>query len=116
MGLAEYYKGNHQYSQAMYVIFISLSILPEGKKKKTRASLNIMMGNIVADFLEYNTMLINLDFKDKEQAEIDQVINNINRQSLLFEDMNVTFPKNAVRFFLLIKIGLLWRWGSKGFV
>lgn len=98
MGLAEYYKGNHQYSQAMYVIFVAMSILPEGRKKKTRASLNIMMGNIMSDFLDYNAMLINIGLKEKQQEEIDQVTNNVNRQSLVFEDLKVQFPKNNVSF------------------
>jgi tetratricopeptide (TPR) repeat protein len=96
MGLAEYYKGNHNYSQAMYIVFVALSILPDGKKKKTRASLNIMMGNIMADFLDYNIGLIKCGLPEKEDGEIKLLLNQINRELLVFEDLKVTFPNNNV--------------------
>jgi hypothetical protein len=101
MGLAEYYKGNHNYSQAMYIVFVALSILPDGKKKKTRASLNIMMGNIMADFLDYNIGLIKCGLPEKEDGEIKLLLNQINRELLVFEDLKVTFPNNNVIFWYL---------------
>ena len=104
MGLAEYYKSNNNYSQAMYIVFVSLSILPEGRKKKTRASLNIMMGNIMGDFLEYNIGLINVGLPEKSDEEIGLLLKHINRELLVFEDLEVTFPKNTVkkRIFLFL--------------
>ena len=99
MGLAEYYKSDHQYSQAMYIVFIAQSILPVGKNNKTRASLNIMMGNIVNDYLDYNCtqILCGLNEKEKDDEEgFNQLITHINRESLSFKDMPVKFPVNKV--------------------
>ena len=96
MGLAEYYKSNRNYSQAMYVVFVAMSILPEGRYKKQRASLNIMMGNIMNDFLDYNSALIKCGVKDKEENEIEELANHINKQLLVFDDLKIVFPKNIV--------------------
>jgi len=55
-----------------------------------------MMGNIMGDFLEYNVGLIQIGLKDREQSEIDLLLNTINRELLVFEDLKVSFPKNNV--------------------
>jgi hypothetical protein len=96
MGLAEFYKQDTQYSQAMYLIFNALNILPEGKKLKTRASLQIMMGNILLDFFQYNSVLLRSGLEDKPQKEIDELAKFVNSQCLVFENSTVKFPVNKI--------------------
>lgn len=96
MGLAEYYKQERFFSQAMYVMFVAMSILPEGKKKKTRASIHIMMGNILLEFFEYNGSLIRSGLQEKPLAEFEQLESYLNTKKIEFEDSNVSFPKNRV--------------------
>ena len=97
MGLSEYYNQQQKYSQGMYIIFTALSKLPASEKKKTRASLQIMMGNILLEFFKYNSNLIrvaNLD--EKPDKEIEELTQYINTKDLVFENSDVIFPSNKV--------------------
>jgi len=47
IGLAEYYQGNKYFSQAQYLLMLALKAIPEGKKKKLRASIQISLGNLL---------------------------------------------------------------------
>lgn len=70
MGLADYYTQSRLYSEAMYIIFTALDLLPEQAEEELRASLHIMMGNILKEFLIYNANLIktsNLETRDPEE-------------------------------------------------
>lgn len=97
MGLAEYYKQEKKYSQAMYIIFTSLRVLPETKdSEEMRASLHMMMGNILLDFFEYNSILLRTGLGDKKDGEIKLLEDFINLQDLVFDDNLVSFPKNKV--------------------
>ena len=51
MGLAEYYQGNHFYAQGKYLLTLALKVLPENKKKKMRAAIQISLGNLVSHML-----------------------------------------------------------------
>lgn len=97
MGLAEYYKQENQYSQAMYIIFTALKVLPNFKEsEEMRASLHIMMGNILLDFLEYNSLLIRTGLEEKKEEEVKQLEDFINSKELVFDDNIVNFPVNKV--------------------
>jgi hypothetical protein len=85
MGLADYYTQSRLYSQAMYIIFTALDLLPPTAEEELRASLHIMMGNILKEFFEYNCGLIktsNLESRDPE--EIAQLENFLNAEQLTF--------------------------------
>jgi tetratricopeptide (TPR) repeat protein len=51
IGLSEFYQGNHLYSQAQYLLLLGLKILPEGKKKKMRATVQKTLGNMLLHML-----------------------------------------------------------------
>ena len=46
-GLSEYYQGNKNFSQAQYLLMLALKVIPEGKKKKLRATVHISLGNLI---------------------------------------------------------------------
>lgn len=72
MGLAEYYKQENQYSESMYIIFTALRVLPESKNfEEMRASLHIMMGNILLDFFDYNSLLIRTGLEEKKKTKLN---------------------------------------------
>lgn len=51
IGLSEYYQGNKNYAQAQYILMLALQVIPEGKKKKLRATVQIAIGNLICDLL-----------------------------------------------------------------
>jgi hypothetical protein len=46
-GLSEYYQGNKYFAQAQYLLMLALKVIPEGKKKKLRATVHISLGNLI---------------------------------------------------------------------
>ena len=96
MGLAEYYKQERMYSQALYIVFTALDLLPADRHRKTKASLRIMLGNIMNDFFEYNVTLIRADLHEKGDKEVEQLEKFINKQALVFEGVSINFPTNKV--------------------
>ena len=58
IGLSEYYQGNKNYAQAQYILMLALKVIPEGKKKKLRATVQIAIGNLLADLLEFGCQRI----------------------------------------------------------
>jgi len=85
MGLADYYIQQRQFSQAMYIIFTALDLLPREAEQELKASLHIMMGNIMKEFLDYNITLIKTQNLDKrEPHEIASLEKFINTQVLVF--------------------------------
>lgn len=46
-GLSEYYQGSKCFSQAQYLLMLALKVIPEGKKRKLRASVHISLGNLL---------------------------------------------------------------------
>lgn len=51
MGLAEYYQGNNFYAEGQYLLMLALKVIPEGKKKKMRATIQISLGNLFSHML-----------------------------------------------------------------
>lgn len=97
MGLADYYTQSRQYSQAMYIIFTALDLLPSSADQELKASLHIMMANILKEFFEYNANLIKTsDLEQRPQEEIAQLEKFINSQELVFQQNNVPYPKNKI--------------------
>ncbi len=93
MGLAEFYKQEKMYSQAIYIIFTALEVLPKNRHFKTKASLRIMLGNILNDQLDYNARLIRGDtLRGAAESEVQKLTNHMNRKALVFEGVKVHFP------------------------
>ena len=69
---------------------LALKVLPENKKQKMRATIQISLGNLVAHMLEY---CINEIRKKKEVIFTPADIENVNREHLLFEGFDQPFPK-----------------------
>ena len=63
MGLAEYYQGRLFFAQAQYLLMLGLKILPENKKKKMRATLQIALGNLFGHILEHCINQIKKQYK-----------------------------------------------------
>ena len=53
IGLAEYYEGVRHYAQALYLLMLALEVLPEGRKKKMRAKVQVAMGALEGHMLDY---------------------------------------------------------------
>jgi len=47
IGLSEYYQGSKCFAQAQYLLMLALKVIPEGKKRKLRASVHISIGNLI---------------------------------------------------------------------
>lgn len=93
MGLAEYYKQERMYSQALYVMFTALELLPADRHKKTRASLRIMIGNILNDQLSYNTnLLVSGSIEKSDEKGVAELTHFINNEKLKFEGVKIQFP------------------------
>ena len=67
IGLSEYYQGNKYFAQAQYILMLALKVIPEGKKIKLRASVQIAIGNLIGELLEFGSLRIhNEDLSDKD--------------------------------------------------
>ena len=58
ISLNEYYTNTKNYSQAYYLLQCALSIIPEDKKKKLRATGQMSLGRMFSDMLQYNVTLM----------------------------------------------------------
>jgi hypothetical protein len=54
IGLSEYYFGNKFFAQAEYILLLALKVLPEGRKKKMRALVNIEIGKLILEILQHS--------------------------------------------------------------
>ncbi len=59
---------------------LALKVLPEGKKKKLRGSVNISIGNMIAELLEFSCH--RLDKKDINENDS----NIVSKQLVLFKE------------------------------
>lgn len=97
MGLSEYYNQERMFSQALYILFTGLEILPPNRSLRTRASLRIMIGNILNSQLSYNVNLIRSGtLTDAPEKEVQQLEHYINKQQLKFDGVNIEFPTTKI--------------------
>ena len=97
MGLAEYYNQEQMFSQALYIIFTALEMLPADRHKKTKTSLRVMIGNILKSQLEYNVQLIKSGRLDNcDPAQMGELLTYINRQKLKFDGIHINFPETVI--------------------
>lgn len=97
MGLAEYYNQEQMFSQALYIIFTALEMLPPDRHKKTKTSLRVMLGNILKTQLEYNIGLIRSGrLESGTETEIQDLHKYINRQKLKFDGIKINFPETKI--------------------
>lgn len=59
MSLADFYGGIKNFKQAEYLLLAAMSILPEGKKKKMRATLEMSLGFLLFEYLKTSVTIIN---------------------------------------------------------
>lgn len=97
MGLSDYFRQERMYSQALYILFTAINVLPADRHKRTKASLRIMVGNILNDQMMYNITLLKADrIKDSSEKELGELVTYINRQRLKFEGVVVNFPVSKI--------------------
>ncbi len=60
IGLAEYYQGNKYFAQSQYLLMLALKVIPEGKKKKLRATVQISIGNLIGQLLDFGCKRLDL--------------------------------------------------------
>ena len=60
IGLSEYYQGSKYFAQAQYILMLALKVIPEGRKRKLRATVQIAIGNLIAELLEFGCQRIHL--------------------------------------------------------
>lgn len=86
VNLADYYVENHYYSQAFYTLQCGFKVVPEGKKRKLRATLHMQTGRCLAALMEH---AVNIS------TQQDQISPNIASQTLLFEPLAVDWSSLA---------------------
>jgi hypothetical protein len=75
----------------------ALNLLPREADQELKASLHIMMGNVLKELLDYNITLIKAqNLEQREPHEIASLEKFINSQVLLFSQMGLAFPKNKL--------------------
>lgn len=87
IGLSEYYVGNKYYAQAEYILLLAVKVLPEGRKKKMRALVQIQLGKLILDILEYSVERIR-----NNQPVTADVNEQVNKKFLLFENFDQKWP------------------------
>ncbi len=87
IGLAEYYQGNKFFAQAQYLLMLALKAIPEGKKIKLRATVQISIGNLIAELLDFGSARIH--HGDIHEGD-DSVVS---KQILLFNEFDQAFPQ-----------------------
>ena len=68
--MSEYYQGNKYFAQAQYILMLALKVIPEGKKLKLRATVQIAIGNLIGDLLEFGCHRINNEDLGEKDNEI----------------------------------------------
>ena len=66
---------------------LALKVIPEGKKKKLRATVQIAIGNLLVELLEFGCQRIS----HQDYNEADNII--VGKQMMLFPEFDQDFPK-----------------------
>lgn len=94
MSLTDYFIEHRQFAQAQYILAAGMSVIPEGKKKKLRASFHMALGRYLLEFLKFAVEKYRLG-----QSEEPILKTEINKKTLEFNGVGVKFvelnvPKN----------------------
>jgi tetratricopeptide (TPR) repeat protein len=93
MGLAEYYEGECYFGQALYLLVVAMEVLPEGRKKKMRAKVEIALGVLFGRVLENSVEGIRGGRTPKALEELNR---QGTREFLSFENFKQSFPEVKV--------------------
>lgn len=85
VGLAEYYQGSKLFSQAQYLLMLATRAIPEGTKRKLRATVHISLGNLLAELLDFSAARLEQQTPSADDAQVG-------RQLLQFKEFAQPFP------------------------
>ncbi|CAD8056516.1 unnamed protein product [Paramecium sonneborni] len=84
ISLSEYYSGVMNFAQAFYLLLVGEAVIPEGKRKKLRATLQMAQGKVIADMMSYCVDCI------KSNQQNDPSLSKLfNKYSITFDGLNV---------------------------
>lgn len=89
-GLSEYYQGNSCFAQAQYLLMLALRVIPEGSKRKLRASVHISLGNLLCELLDFSCRRLDSQLLPPEHDQL------VARQAVLFREFDQPFPHLAL--------------------
>ena len=69
VSLAEFYYNNKYFCQAQYLLQCGLALLPEGKKKKLRATFHLSFGRMFMEFFKTAVTLVKTDNQNSEEIQ-----------------------------------------------
>ncbi len=90
INLSDFYMENQHYAQCEYILISAMSLLPEGKKKKLRASLEMQLGKYFLERIKFAVK------QTKEQlwiSENEELALIVNRRIFNFTTLNIVWPK-----------------------
>ena len=70
INLAEYYMNIKNFKQALYVLMAGNSIIPEGKKKKLRATMAMQLAQLMNEYLKTSVAIIVKKENDKSLSTL----------------------------------------------
>lgn len=83
VNLADYYVENQYFNQGYYTLQCGFKVVPEGKKRKLKATLHMQTGRCLSSLLAYSVEV------STQQTSASP---NINTQILLFDSLDVPWP------------------------
>ncbi|CAD8144570.1 unnamed protein product [Paramecium octaurelia] len=84
ISLSDYYSGLQNFAQAFYLLLVGEAVIPEGKRKKLRATLQMAQGRVIGGMMSYCIDCI------KSNQQNDPTLPKLfNKYSITFEDVNV---------------------------
>ena len=86
ISLADYFIYRQEFAQSQYLLLSALSVIPENKKKKLTASLQMAIGRHLLEFLRFNVEKYQLQQSDEKNLEVI-----INKKTIIFEGLKVDF-------------------------
>jgi hypothetical protein len=90
INLSEFYTENQHYAQTEYILISAMSLIPEGKKKRLKASLNIQLGKYFLDRLKFAVKQTRECLWISESEELYSIVN---RRIFTFSNLNILWPK-----------------------
>lgn len=85
ISLAEFYQGNKNFAQAFYLLQAGDSMIPNGKKKKLKATFQMSLARLFNEMLKY--MVIHFESLPNDPTLLPM----INKKHLIFESFPVSF-------------------------
>ncbi|KRX01654.1 hypothetical protein PPERSA_03738 [Pseudocohnilembus persalinus] len=94
ISLSDFYAGMHNFQQGEYLILAALSLIPEGKKRKLRATLEMSLGFLLFEYLKISVKILAEDRLEEEGKHLKEVFNT---RSLEFEGIQIPMKEIEVK-------------------